>query len=75
MKANIQTERRDGQNLRRQSAVGLLLLTLLVANPLTGLGQGVISSSSTSEVYLNSLFGPHINSVTVTPSVTINTSR
>jgi hypothetical protein len=34
MKTNAMMERRDGRNLRRQSAVGLLLLALLVANPL-----------------------------------------
>ena len=77
MKANVQTERRDGQNLRRHSVVGLLgllLLTLLAVNPLTGLGQGVIYSSSSSEADLNSLFSPPINTVTVMPNVTINTS-
>jgi outer membrane autotransporter protein len=75
MKANVKTERRDGQNLRHQSAVGLLLLALLVANPLQGFSQsGVISSSSTTGVYLNSLFGSPTNSVTVNPGVTINNS-
>ena len=75
MKSNVQTERRDGQNLRRQSAVGLLLLlTLLVANPLQALGQGVINWNSTDGVYLNDYFSPPINTVTVTPSVYIDNS-
>jgi outer membrane autotransporter protein len=74
MKANVKTERRDGHNLRRQSTAGLFLLTLLAANPLQGLGQGVISTSSTTGAYLNSLFGSPTNSVTVNPDVTINNS-
>ena len=39
MKTNVKMEQCDGQNLRRQSAVGLLLLALLVASPLQGFGQ------------------------------------
>jgi len=75
MKMNAKMERRDGQNLRHQSAVGLLLLTLLVATPLTGFSQGVISSGSTDGDYLNSLFGPPTNSVTVTTGVIINNNN
>ena len=75
MKANVKTERRDGQNLRRQSTVGLLLLTLLVANPLQVLGQGVIDWTSYDGVYLNDYFSPPINTVTVRPSVYIDNSN
>jgi len=74
MKSNVQTERRDGQNLWRQSAVGLLLLTLLAINPFQALGQGVISANSTSGVTLNSSFGPAIDSVTVNSGITIDNS-
>jgi len=74
MKANLQTERCDGQNLRRQSAVCLLLLTLLAANPFQALGQGVINWNSTTGVYLNNYFSPPTNSVTANSSVTINNS-
>jgi outer membrane autotransporter protein len=77
MKSNVKTERRDGQNLWRQSVLsllGLLLLTLLAANPLTGLGQGVISGNSTNGVDLNATFGPAVHSVTVNSGVTIDNS-
>jgi len=75
MKANIKTERCDGRNLRHQSAVGLLLLTLLVASPLQGFSQsGVISSDLHTGANLNSLFGSPTNSVTVDAFVTINNS-
>jgi len=74
MKSNVKTERRDGQNLRCQSAVGLLLLTLLAANPLQALGQGTIGSDSYDGFYLNDNFSPPINSVTVLPGVTLDNS-
>ena len=66
MKTNAKMERRDGQNLRHQSAVGLLLLTLLVANPLQGFSQsGVINTASTIGTNLYLGFGPPTNFVTV----------
>jgi outer membrane autotransporter protein len=75
MKTNATTERRDGQNLRHQSAMGLLLLTLLMANPLQGFGQsGVISANFTTGVNLTNLFGSPTNFVTVNSGVTINNS-
>jgi|GEM_PF-1863846 uncharacterized protein with beta-barrel porin domain len=69
MKSNVKTERRDGQNLWHQSVVGLLsllLLTLLAANPLQALGQGVINWSTDYGIDLYSTFGPFIQNVTVT---------
>jgi outer membrane autotransporter protein len=76
MKSNGQMERRDGQNLWRQSVMGLLsllLLTLLAANPLQALGQGTLGSSTTG-AHLNTLFGSPTNSVTVSSGVTIDNS-
>jgi outer membrane autotransporter protein len=68
-------ERRDGRNLRHQSAMGLLLLTLLMANPLQGFSQsGVITSGSTTGVVLTNLFGSPTNFVTVNPGLAINNS-
>ena len=67
-------ERRDAQNLRRQSVVVVLLLTLLVANPLQGFSQGVITDDSTTGTNLNLGFGLPTNSVTVMNGVTINNS-
>ena len=76
MKTNVKAERRDGQNLWRQSAVGLLLLTLLVANPLQGFSQGVgvITNSSTIGTNLYLGFGPLTNIVTVVSNINNNTS-
>ena len=77
MKSNVQTERRDGQNLRRQSAMGLLLLlTLLLANPPQGQAQnGYINFNSDVGVDLYSYFGPSVHNVTVNSGYTIdNTS-
>ena len=74
MKANAKTEQRDGRNLRHQSAVGLLLLTLLMANPLQGFataGYGVISTGSTTGTNLNLGFDPGTNYVLVTNGITI----
>jgi hypothetical protein len=56
MKTNVKMERRCGQNLWHQSAVGLLLLALLIASPLQGFatpGYGVITSNSTVGTNLN----------------------
>ena len=76
MKTNVKAERRDGQSLRHQSAVGLLLLTLLVANPLQGFSQGagVITNSSTIGTNLYLGFGPLTNIVTVISNINNNTS-
>ncbi len=76
MKTNATMEGRDGRNLRHPSAVGLLLLTLLAANPLQGFSQqqGVINTGSTTGVVLTNLFGPTTNFVTVTNGVTIDNS-
>jgi len=72
MKTNITMIRCDGRNLRRQSVVGLLLLTLLAANPFQASGQGVIDTSSTTGANLDSLFLPPTNTVTVNSGVTID---
>jgi outer membrane autotransporter protein len=74
MKTNKTTGWRNGQNSKLSGMAGLLSLALLALQPLAGFGQGVISSSSGSEVDLNSLFSPPINSVAVRPGVTIDTS-
>jgi outer membrane autotransporter protein len=75
MKTNAKMERRDGRNLRHQSAVGLLLLALLVANPLQGFSQsGVINTPSTIGTNLNLGFSSPTNFVTVTNGVLINNS-
>ncbi len=73
MKANIKTERRDGQNLWRQSTMGLLLLTLLAVSPLQALGQGVIGWNSTGGVTLNDYFSSlPISTVTVNAGLHID---
>ena len=72
MKANAKTERHDGRNLRHQNAMGLLLLTLLVANPQQGFSQSGVISVSTNNVNLTNFFGPTISNVTVTTGITIS---
>jgi outer membrane autotransporter protein len=76
MKPNVLTERRDAHSLHFQSVSGLLLLlALLLAGSLQALAQGTIGSSYNTGVVLNDFFSPPINSVTVSPGVTIdNTS-
>ena len=77
MKAKATMERRDGRNLWHQSAVGLLLLTLLAANPPQGFSQGVGVITNTPITIGTNLFagfGPTTNFVTVMPGVIINNS-
>ena len=57
-----------------QRAAGLLLLSLLAANPLSGFSQGVIDTDTTSGVNLNSTFSPAIHTVTVNSGVTVDNS-
>ena len=73
MKTNIKTERCDGQNLWRQSTMGLLLLTLLAVSPLQALGQGVIGWNSPGGVTLNDYFSSlPISTVTVNAGLQID---
>ena len=75
MKSYIKTEWRDGQNSWRQKVVGLLgllLLTLLAANPLQALAQtAYITSSDGGGINLDSSY-PAYHSVSVNSGVSIN---
>lgn len=71
MKITIITKQSERQDLRRHGMAGLLL-TIWTAATLQASGQGVVDTSSTSGVYLNALFSPPTNSVTIEPGVVID---